>query len=99
MAMQVVSAPSLPVEKDLEATWVETYGPRDGVVPANGKAANAFRDYKKEERPSVRKFYRTHAAPAHAHTHTRHARHRERERERNGQSRARGKGVAVAVRP
>ena len=68
MAATVAASVSLPIEKDLEATWVATYAPRDGVVP---KAAEAFRDYKKEARPSVRNFYRK-AAGA----------HRERERER-----------------
>ena len=55
MAATVAASVSLPIEKDLEATWVATYAPRDGVVP---KAAEAFRDYKKEARPSVRNFYR-----------------------------------------
>jgi len=51
---------ALPIEKDLEATLIETYAARDGVPlppPANSRDRNDFRDYKKETRPSVKKFY------------------------------------------
>jgi len=55
-----VVANALPIEKDLEATLIETYAARDGVPlppPANTKDRNEFRDYKKEARPSVKRFY------------------------------------------